>query len=114
MTPEGTAGTSARRKIIQAALFRSVAATAKRKMRLTIVDTKIIQVSRRRHRPKKCVEISDQTNARLTADASRSAICAFLCVMSFSVSFIELSISCWRFDSASIALWSFSYLYFDS
>ena len=69
MTPEGTAGTSARRKIIRAALFRSVAATAKRKMRLTIVDTKIIQVSRRRHRPKKCVEISDQTNARLTADA---------------------------------------------
>lgn len=68
MTPEGTAGTSARRKIIRAALFRSVAATAKRKIRLTIVDTKIIQVSRR-HRPKKCVEISDQTNARLTADA---------------------------------------------
>ena len=69
MTPEGTAGTSARRKIIRAALFRSVAATAKLKMRLTIVDTKIIQVSRRRHRPKKCVEISDQTNARQTADA---------------------------------------------
>ena len=67
MTPEGTAGTSARRKIIRAAPFRSVAATAKRKIRLTIVNTKIIQVSRRR--PKKCVEISDQTNARLTADA---------------------------------------------
>ena len=69
MTPEGTAGTSARRKIIRAALFRSVAVTAKRKLRLTIVNTKIIQVSRRRHHPKKCVEISDQTNARLTADA---------------------------------------------
>ena len=69
MTPEGTAGTSARRKIIRAALFQSVAATAKRKMRLTIVDAKIIQVSRRHHRLKKCVEISDQTNARLTADA---------------------------------------------
>ena len=69
MTPEGTAGTSARRKIIRAALFRSVAATAKRKTRLTIVDTKIIQVSHLRHRQKKCVEISDQTNARLTADA---------------------------------------------
>ena len=67
MTPEETAGTSARRKIIRAALFRSVAATAKRKIRLTIVDTKTIQVNR--HRPKKCVEISDQTNARLTADA---------------------------------------------
>ena len=69
MTPEGTAGTSARRKIIRAALFRSVAATAKRKIRLTIVNTKIIQVSHLRHRPKKCLEISDQTNARLTADA---------------------------------------------
>ena len=69
MTPEGTAGTSARRKIIRATPFRSVAATAKRKMRLTIVNTKIIQVSHLRHRPKKCVEISDQTNARLTADA---------------------------------------------
>ena len=70
MTPEGTAGTSARRKIIRATPFRSVAVTAlaKRKTRLTIVDMKIIQVSRRQ-RPKKCVEISDQTNARLTADA---------------------------------------------
>ena len=69
MTPEGTAGTSARRKIIRAALFRIVAANAKRKMRLTIVYTKIIQVSHLRHRLKKCVEISDQTNARLTAVA---------------------------------------------
>ena len=70
-TPERTAGTSACRKIIRATPFRSVAVTAiaKRKTRLTIVNTKIIQVSRRRHRPKKCVEISDQTNARLTADA---------------------------------------------
>ena len=72
MTPEGTAGTSARRKIIRATPFRSVAVTvtaiAKRKTRLTIVNTKIIQVSHLRHRLKKCVEISDQTNARLTAD----------------------------------------------
>ena len=72
MTPEGTAGTSARRKIIRATPFRSAAVTAKRKTRLTIVDMKIIQVSRRLRRLKKCVEISDPTNVIMTADAKNS------------------------------------------